>query len=43
MGEQLKRRSVDLTIYAASLVIIAFGVWMGAETVSELMLVWASL
>jgi len=45
MDKQLKRmpRSVDLTICAASLIIIAFGVWMGTEVVSELMLVVASL
>jgi hypothetical protein len=47
MGKQLKRmprwRSVDLTIFAVSLIIIAFGVWMGIEVVSEVMLVLASL
>jgi hypothetical protein len=45
MGKQQKRmpRSVDLTIFAASLIIIAFGVWMGIEVVSEVMLVLASL
>jgi hypothetical protein len=47
MGKQLKRMprwlSVDLTILAVSLIIIAVGVWMGIEVVSELMLVLASL
>jgi hypothetical protein len=36
-------RSVDLTIFAVCLIIIAFGVWMGIEVVSEVMLVLASL
>ena len=47
MGKQLRhmprRLSVDLTILAVSLIIIAVGVWMGIELVSELMLVLASL
>jgi hypothetical protein len=42
MGKQLKRMprwlSVDLTILAASVIIIAFGVWMGFEVVSQAML-----
>ena len=42
MGKQLKRMprwlSVDLTIFAVSAIIIAFGVWMGFEAVSEAML-----
>ena len=42
MGKQLKRRSVDLTIFAASLIIIAFGVWMGFEVVSQAMLLLIS-